>query len=240
MRRARRGEIHFAEDRARHKFKRYFKFAAGPICPRHHRDSHRAHAVSERRRGYLAPVYFFDPRDCVDFPRVQRNPFNRFDGTRRSARPLQPVFRDRVTEPIVERNQDRIHHRVPSRISVRRAHYFVGARATGKKSDRASLSRDRPGAQLGDSGDPIAERCLSRRRPRRDNRQLIAMFESVCQFDGSAFRMTEENGCSKGRASRCGARPVTQRTVCCENEECGVQIPETSRRFAGADPCTQC
>ena len=78
-RRARGGQRHLAENGARHKFKRCFKFAAGPICPRHHRDSHRAHAVDERRRGYLAPVHFFDSHDCVDFSRAQRNPFNRFD-----------------------------------------------------------------------------------------------------------------------------------------------------------------
>ena len=80
------------------------------------------------------------------------------------------MSRDRVTEPILERNEDRIDNLVPSRLAARRAHYLAAAGTTGGKRDRTSVGRNRPGAKLGDSGDPIAEGGLRRCRSRRDNR----------------------------------------------------------------------
>ncbi len=140
-------------------------------------------------------------------------------------------------KPIVKRSEDRVHHRVPSRFSPRRADHFARARAAGRDRDRASLGRDRGGAKLGDSGDSIAERRLTRRRPRRGNRRLIALFHAVAQ-NSSALRMTEENGCSKGSAPRCGAHRVTQRTICCERNSFCQRFMDSYGQGRAAQPAT--
>ena len=123
------------------------------ICPCHQRDSDGVLAVGEDRRGQLVfPVYFFCRRDCVDFALAQRDTFNRLD---------LPSFDctgcDRVGESMVERGQQRVEDFVPSRISARCRDDIVGAGSAQAKGDRVSLGGERRGAELGESGDPIAQ-----------------------------------------------------------------------------------
>jgi len=113
-------------------------------------------------------------------------------------RPLRPARGNRVTQPIIERTEERIHYGVPSRVFARTVCNFVGGRARLKR-DRASLGGKRCGAKLGDSSDPLVARCLTGRR-RRDNCKSIALSESVPQ-NFLCPTMTEEKGCSKPSAT---------------------------------------
>ncbi len=149
----------FAKSGTRHQLQQRFQFVSGAIDSRHYRDSHRTNAVAERRSSYLESlVDFFDSRDCGDFPRAKRYLVNRFDRTRNITDTFRTLRSGRVTQPIVERKQDCIHNRVPSRASPRRTHNLAGAYGARLKRDRASLGRDRSKAKLGDSCDPIARR----------------------------------------------------------------------------------
>ena len=125
---------------------------------------------------------FFSARDIASISRALSSTRS-IDSlsTRRTARPLRPAGHGRVAEPIVERIEDRVHHRVPSRFSPLRADHFAAARAAGRDRDRASLGRDRGGAKLGDNGDSLAERRSTRRRLRHGNRRLITLFHAVFQ-----------------------------------------------------------
>ena len=94
---ARGRESELAENGARQKFKRCFKFDAGAIGSHHQRDSDGVLAVGEERRGQLvSPVYFFGRRNCVDFARAQRDAFNRLD-----LRSFDCTGSDRVGESMV-------------------------------------------------------------------------------------------------------------------------------------------
>jgi hypothetical protein len=133
------------------------QFAFGAVHSRHYRDSHRTDAIGERRSGYLVSLAnLFDSRERGDFSRGQRYLVYRF--VRNSTHVFRPTRSKRVTQPIIERKQDRIHNRVPSRVSPRRAHDLAGVRSARLKRDCASLGRDRSNSKLGDCCDPIAER----------------------------------------------------------------------------------
>jgi hypothetical protein len=46
-----------------------------------------------------------------------------------------------------------------------------------------------------------------------------------------------ENECSKGRASECGPRPVTQRTICCDSNSFCQRCPELNSLSLTGDLC---
>ena len=58
---------------------------------------------------------------------------------------------------MVERGEERIQDFVPSRISARCIDEIVGAGSVQAKGDRVSLGCEGRNAELGESGDPIAQ-----------------------------------------------------------------------------------
>ena len=129
------------------------------------------------------------------------------------------------------------------RDSPRGAHTYHRRRRRHRLETRSHIGRPPtvPAPDLGDSGDPIAEGGLRRCRSRRDNRSIDWVVSERLPTCWLRLQDDGENECSKGRASECGPRPVTQRTDCCDSNSFCQRCPEPNSLAPTGDPCiTRC